>query len=123
MPKIRFRFMSELGKIGENIAARYLEKSGYDILERNFRTPAGEVDLICLDGKTLVFVEVKTRSSQDWEAIEATIDKTKINRILKTADIYIDRITNIEFDDTRIDAVFVFRADGKWQVQHYKNFY
>lgn len=115
--------MKELGDIGEKVACKYLEKNGFKVLDKNFRTPVGEIDLVCLDEKTLVFVEVKTRSNQQWETLEETINETKINRILKTAEIYIDRITNIKFEETRIDAVFVFRSNGRWQVQHYKNYY
>ena len=53
----------EIGNLGENIAAKYLESSGYHILDRNFRARQGELDIIAVDNDELVFVEVKTRTN------------------------------------------------------------
>jgi putative endonuclease len=65
----------ELGKAGEALAARYLERAGLVIVDRNWRCAAGEIDLVALDGAELAFVEVKTRSSlafgHPFEAITA----------------------------------------------------
>ena len=59
-----------LGRSGEDRAARHLAGLGYRVLERNYRTPQGEIDLIALDGDTVVFVEVKTRTSDSFGAPE-----------------------------------------------------
>jgi len=60
-----------LGRVGEQLAAEHLERLGYDIVDRNYRTRHGELDLICFDGATLVFCEVKTRrasrSASPWD--------------------------------------------------------
>ncbi len=62
-----------IGKTGETIAAKYLSSKGYRILERNWRIPTGEIDIICQHGDTVVFVEVKTRigdlHGKPWEAV------------------------------------------------------
>ena len=54
-----------MGQRGENVAARYLRNLGYKIIVRNFRCELGEIDIVAKDGKTLVFVEVKTRAYDD----------------------------------------------------------
>ena len=62
----------ELGKAGEDVAARHLERLGFDVLARNHRTRFGELDLVVSDGVRIVFVEVKTRrlgSGDPWEAL------------------------------------------------------
>jgi len=54
------------GKAGEDMAAAYLQKAGYDIVERNYRCPFGEIDIIAKEGNTVVFVEVKSRKSESF---------------------------------------------------------
>ena len=56
----------KIGKTGESIAVRYLRKQGYRIVEQNFRSKAGEIDIIAREKQSLVFVEVKTRSSRSF---------------------------------------------------------
>jgi putative endonuclease len=58
--------MKPLGSKGEDLAVRFLEKKGYRILSRNFRTPVGEIDVIAEDRNTLVFIEVKTRTDDSF---------------------------------------------------------
>jgi len=75
-----------LGRRGEDRAARHLRRSGYKILRRNFRAPrGGEVDLICRHGKELVFVEVKTRSREDFGRPFDAVDKKKRRLITRGA--------------------------------------
>lgn len=82
-----------LGKKGEELAARYLQEQGYKILEKNFRCKVGEIDIVALDpstgsGQVLVFVEVKTRWSKKFgEPLEA-ITPWKIKKIIKAGDYY-----------------------------------
>jgi putative endonuclease len=66
-------FRKILGQEGEDRAARHLAKQGYKILERNYRTPSGEIDLIALHQGTVVFVEVKTRTSDAYGAPELAV--------------------------------------------------
>ncbi len=77
-----------LGRLGENKAYRYLRKKGYKIIEKNYVTKFGEVDLIGLYGDFLVFIEVKTRTTHTYgEAMEA-VDSKKQERYRKTANYY-----------------------------------
>lgn len=74
-----------LGIQGESIAATFLQHKGYTILERNLRTPFGEIDLVARHGKTIVFVEVKRRSSEAFgEPIEA-VTRSKMHRLQNAA--------------------------------------
>jgi putative endonuclease len=74
-----------LGRTGEELAARHLAGRGYTILERNYRAPYGEIDLIALDGGTVVFVEVKTRTTDAYGAPELAVDLRKQERMVKAA--------------------------------------
>ncbi len=78
-----------LGQAGEDRAAHFLAKRGYRILERNYRTPHGEIDLIALHEGTVVFVEVKTRTSDAFGAPELAVGPRKQLRMIKTALGYI----------------------------------
>ena len=79
-----------LGRRGESLAARYLRRRGYRVLERNVRLPYGEVDLVCLapDRRTIVFVEVKTRRMGDGDRPppEASVTAGKRRRLVRLAD-------------------------------------
>lgn len=74
-----------LGRSGEDRAARHLYDRGYRILERNFRTAHGELDIIALDRDTVVFIEVKTRSGEAYGAPELAVDRRKQERMVKAA--------------------------------------
>ena len=69
----------EIGKKGETVAVRYLKKQGYRIIEQNYRSKAGEIDIIAREKQSLVFVEVKTRSSRSFGSPKwaITAKKTK----------------------------------------------
>lgn len=77
-----------LGKLGEEIAARYLQRKGYKIIEMNFRKRWGEIDIIGLDNETLAFIEVKTRMEYDTVTPEQSITPWKIRSLKKSALFY-----------------------------------
>jgi putative endonuclease len=77
------------GRLGEELAASYLEEKGYKIVERNFRTRFGEVDIICYNGKTLVFVEVKTKIGHDFGEPEDMVNKSKIAKVKRMGKVYL----------------------------------
>lgn len=92
------------GKLGENFAAEYLRKKGYKILQRNFHTKFGEIDIIALDGKTLVFIEVKTRWSKEFGYPEESVTPKKIRHLIKAAWYY--KLMNPQTPELmRIDVV------------------
>ena len=77
-----------LGRRGEQIAARYLRRCGYLILARNYRAAGAEIDLVAIEGETLVFVEVKARSGMLFGAPVEAVDENKQVRIRRAADVY-----------------------------------
>jgi putative endonuclease len=77
------------GDSAEQFAARYLERQGLTIIERNYRCRGGEIDLIARDGPTLVFIEVRFRRSQTFGGARASIDTHKQRRILLAARHYL----------------------------------
>jgi putative endonuclease len=95
------------GRAGEAAAALYLEEKGLKILERNFRGNWGEVDLIALEGETLVFVEVKTWSTLGVDALEQGLNEKKQRRIIETAKYFLASHREYRYMAVRFDVVFV----------------
>ena len=79
----------ELGTIGENIAVKYLNKNGYQIIERNFRKRYGEIDIIAKDKDYTVFIEVKLRRSVKYGYPGEAVNLYKQNKIKKIAEVYL----------------------------------
>ena len=96
---------NELGKLGEKLAKDFLAAKGYQILEQNWVCGHKEIDIIAMDGKELVIVEVKTRSSTDWGDPEDFVTDRKIKRIVNSADAYI-RYNCLDLD-VRFDIISV----------------
>jgi putative endonuclease len=80
-----------LGKWGEEIAAQYLTNHGHQILERNYRSPYGEIDLITRIGDTIVFTEVKTRASHSLGKPEISVSSRKQLHMIQSAEYYIQQ--------------------------------
>ena len=72
-----------LGKKGEVVAAKFLKKKGYKILQRNYRRKTGEIDIICYERGSIVFVEVKTRGSDSYGPPELAVTEAKKKQIIK----------------------------------------
>ncbi len=104
-----------LGRLGESLAADYLRRKGYRILGRNYKCKIGELDLIAAKDRTLVFVEVKTRSGITVGEPYEAVDRKKRQKLLKLADGYltyggIDNLSSM-FEDTRIDIISITMSD------------
>jgi len=99
------------GREAEALAARHLEGSGLRVVERNFRVRGGEIDLICRDGKTLVFVEVRLRSRSDFGGAGASITASKRRRIVLAAQHYLLGKANC---DCRFDCVLIDGSRLEW---------
>lgn len=97
-----------LGRRGERAAEKYLRRSGYRIVARNFRAAGAEIDIVAMDGDTLVFVEVKTRRSREAGAPEEAVDERKQKQIRRAAEIFATRYradeVTMRFDIIAIDA-------------------
>ena len=95
----------ETGRIGETYGAEYLEQEGYEILDRNYRTRFGEIDIIARDSGDLVFVEVKTRTSEQYGLPEEAVDKRKQQKLIRMALTY---VADEGYDgDYRIDVLAI----------------
>ncbi len=106
-----------LGERGENVAARFLRNQGYKILLRNFRCELGEIDIIARDGRTLVFVEVKTRS-EDEPTPEAQVNSVKQQQVCRVARYYLSRY-GVPQPPARFDVVGILWPPGREpQIRH-----
>ena len=105
------------GVIGEASAVQYLENKGYHILEKNFRCPLGEIDVIASDGGTIVFVEVKHRATLKYGYPAEAVTRFKQNHISRVAASYIQRKRLYDYP-ARFDVIEVL--DGKI-VNHIEN--
>ncbi len=109
------------GKVGEELTAKYLKKRNYKIIERNYRCPLGEIDIIALDGKALVFVEVKTRGSTNFGPPQLAVGWRKQRQISKVALDFIKR-KKISQMDMRFDVVSVqLCPTGEFRVELIRN--
>ena len=100
------------GKLGERAAKQHLQAQGLKFLTANFRSPRGEIDLVFRTADCLVFVEVKTRSSEDWGRPAAAVNARKKRLLSQTALDYLRLLKNPEVK-TRFDIVEVLLSDGK----------
>lgn len=111
----------KLGPRGERIAARTLKRAGYRIIERNYRSKPGEIDLIALDGDTLVFVEVKTRTSADAADPQDAVNRAKQRQLGRVARYYV-QAKSAHHRPCRFDVVtVVLSEEGKPTVEHFIN--
>lgn len=108
----------ETGRFGEDLAADYLEKEGYIIQERNWRSGHLEVDIIARKDNIWVFVEVKTRRSDLFGNPELAVDKDKMKKILRAAEAYCEG--REEDIDLRFDIISVIPGDVV-QMKHLEN--
>jgi putative endonuclease len=100
-----------LGQWGEDLAARHLKRRGWKILRRNFRAPGGgEVDLVCRDGDTLVFAEVKTRRSEEMGRPLDAVDGKK-QRLIRQGALYWLRLLEMPDITFRFDVIEVLATD------------
>ena len=105
------RDRQELGQLGEKLACNFLKKKGYQIVDQNYRTRGGEIDIVAKDGDTLVFVEVKTRKSTAFGYPEEAIDERKCHKLAMTAECYLAEHRLHEMD-YRIDSVGIEMEPG-----------
>jgi len=109
------------GELGERAARKYLKQQGLKFLAANFRSERGEIDLVFRDGDCLVFVEVKTRSSENWVRPAAAVDKRKRRLLSQTALDYLRLLKNPKVR-IRFDIVEVLLSDGQVrEVRHLPN--
>ena len=107
-----------LGRQGEDEAVRFLQKSGYRILERNLRMRFGEIDLVAEDGPTLCFIEIKTRSSTRFGFPEEAVNFRKRQRLLRLAQGYLQRRRWAQPRPVRFDVLSILNGpDGPARIR------
>jgi putative endonuclease len=111
-----------LGARGERAAARYLQRCGYQIVSRSDRGKLGEIDLVAIDGRTIVFVEVKTRRSQAAGHPAEAVDRKKQRRLTRLALSYLKRYGLLEYP-ARFDVVAVIWPDDAHPptIEHFRD--
>ena len=97
----------EFGSMAEDLALRYLQNHGLTLLKRNFRSRFGEIDLIMQENNIIIFVEVRARKTTAFMHPVESVDPGKRNRILKTSQVYMQKITAWNRLDMRFDVITV----------------
>jgi putative endonuclease len=108
------------GKRGEEIAIRHLQKLGYRILERNYRCPLGEIDVVARDEDAIVFVEVKSRKTEEFGDPELAVGKTKQKKMSLLALYYLAQKNRFP-EDARFDVVAVKILPSGTEVKLIRN--
>lgn len=107
-----------LGRQGEELAASYLERAGFRILERNYRCSQGEIDIVAADHRTLVACEVKTRSGLGFGTPAEAVTGLKLRR-LRRLTVRWAQEHHLTFDGLRVDIVGVLRSGpGDFSIEH-----
>lgn len=110
-----------IGSIGEKRAIAFLKKQGFKIVETNYRSYFGEIDIIALKKDLIAFVEVKTRQSIHYGYPEEAVQRKKMRRIIKTAKYYL--LTHDLYDkiDVRFDIISLMRKDSSFDIEYFEN--
>jgi putative endonuclease len=112
------RAKDAVGRYGERVAARYLADTGLQILDRNWRCAAGELDLVARDGPVVVFAEVKTRSSEAYGSPAEAVSAGKAERLQRLAVLWLEA-HGLTMAEVRFDVVSVLRRRvGAADVDH-----
>jgi len=103
------------GNEGERLAAAFLQEKGYKILERQYTTRFGEIDLVARDGDEIVFVEVKTRKTLDFGFPEESVTGEKLEKIMRVGEWYLQQV-GLSGADCRVDVIAIHGLD----IKHFK---
>jgi putative endonuclease len=116
------KYRQRLGKWGENLAVEYLVNEGYSIVDRNVRTPYGEIDIIASRSNQLIFVEVKTRATTNFGMPEESVTPKKQKHLIDAIEFYIQEHPDSDCD-WRIDviAIRLQKIDMNPEIIHFPN--
>lgn len=109
-----------LGERGEDAAAEYLQRTGMTVVERNWRCQAGEIDIVALDGRTIVLVEVKTRRTARKGTPEESVTPAKQRRYSKLGEAYLQS-AGVQSTPVRFDVItLLVRAENRALLRHHR---
>lgn len=112
--------MKALGSKGEDLAVKFLKKKGYRIISRNYKNYIGEIDIIAQDGETVVFIEVKTRSSDFFGYPFESVHRRKRQKLKNLALLYLKKVG--EELPVRFDVLSILSLEnGKKEIEHIKD--
>lgn len=111
--------IKQIGSKGEKEAKDFLISNNYEIIKTNFHSPYGEIDIIAQDDETLVFIEVKTRST-DLDSALNSISISKRKKISKTASYFLSKNHSLEDMFTRFDVIIILNSKTHTSLKHIK---
>lgn len=115
----------ELGNLAETVAATYLKRKGYEVLERNYRKPWGEIDIIARHDSVVVFVEVKANAKDSGREFnpEVRVDHRKLAKIIRAAPLYLEYEHHNLATEWRVDIIAVTFSNSQQHanITHFKN--
>src|SRR5690625_914525 len=117
-PRTRELTTAQLGRLGEDLAARQLQRQGWQIIQRNLRLTQGELDIVALEATTLVFIEVKTRRSFVTGLPQAAVTPAKLRRLRRLAgEFLMDH--QVPHRDVRLDVIAIHaQVDATFALEH-----
>ncbi len=107
------------GDAAEERACRHLDRAGFTIMERNFRTRGGEIDIIARKGDVLVFAEVRSREAPDFGTPEESVTPAKRRRIVAAARRYLAKVPPSSWREARFDVIAIEGSDPAAELRHY----
>lgn len=115
-------YNQEVGRFGENLAKEFLEKNGYKIIEMNVKTSYKELDIIAEKDDEIIFVEVKTRTSNSFGSAEEAVYSKKLYNLKRAAGIYLGGNKSLGEKEPRIDliAIDLDKFNKSAKIKHYK---
>ncbi|GAP20516.1 YraN family protein [Leptolinea tardivitalis] len=114
----------KIGKWGEEIADQYLQRCGYTILARNWKSPYGEIDLIAIRDNVITMVEVKTRIGTRYGWPEEAVTPVKQEHLMNAGQTYMDGSTEFSQLPWQVDVIAILvesLKDNRYQLKHYRN--
>lgn len=112
-------YKKKIGNNGEDLATKYLKKNKYKILDRNFNSKCGEIDIIASKNEYIVFVEVKTRTQGIYGSAAEAVDYRKQQKIIKTSMFYLGEKFNLT--PVRYDVIEVYIDNDDYRINHIEN--
>ncbi len=110
---------NDIGQQGENLAAKFLSQQGFEIIDRNFHSRYGEIDLIAVQKNLLLFIEVRSRGQSSYVTGKESITHAKQKKILKTAEYYL--LQHPHTGDCRIDVISIDHQYSPSKIEWIKN--